>query len=214
MNNKYGLVVFDWDGTLSDSVDRIVISLRNASNCMSLPCLSNKSYRNIIGLSLHEAIKELYPDLGEREINAFRGYYRDAFLKNNTSSLFDNVPALLEALTTSGYQLAIATGKPAQGLKLELQEYGILHYFSALRSADQALSKPNALMLEQLMEMTGFQAHEMVVVGDSIYDMEMALNVSVDRVGVTWGVHSAVELNEYEPLKIVDNLSELTKWLL
>ncbi|MCG8610731.1 MAG: HAD hydrolase-like protein, partial [Pseudomonadales bacterium] len=65
------LIIFDWDGTLVDSVQTIVGSLRSAAERLQLPVLSDQEYSHIIGLGMREAIDALYPGLSTSQVNDY-----------------------------------------------------------------------------------------------------------------------------------------------
>ncbi|OQX38636.1 MAG: hypothetical protein B0D91_03635 [Oceanospirillales bacterium LUC14_002_19_P2] len=212
----YKLVVFDWDGTLVDSAERIVECLRHASQNVRLPLLSDREYSNIIGLGMFEAIRQLYPDLPESDIHIFRDAYRDEFLgrSHEPSPFFSGIPDILSLLQSKGYALAVATGKSRKGLARELNTRDMSDLFHATRCADETRSKPDPMMLNQLMKEVRCQPEEVLMIGDSIYDMEMAANAGIDRLAVTWGVHDRERLASFGPVRIAERVSDISDSLL
>ncbi len=208
---KYRLIAFDWDGTLVNSIDHIVKSIKYAAKEMSFEELADINVKHIIGLGMNEAIKELYPDVSSTEIELFKGTYKDAFfsVKVGREHLFPHAEEVLEYFSGEGVKLAVATGKSRRGLDLALKSTGLGSYFDIERCADESLSKPNPLMLHQIMEAMSVDAEEVLMVGDTDFDMDMAKRAGVDRVGVSFGAQKPHRLEVYDPLFIMDSLSQL-----
>lgn len=216
MEMRYKLIVFDWDGTLVDSAGRIVSCLRHASQAFKLPLLSDNAYSDVIGLGMFEAVIQLYPVLPEPDVDVFIGTYRDEFVRRCEAPdpFFDGVSDILSSLKGKGYALAVATGKSRRGLTRELDIREMAGFFMATRCADETRSKPDPMMLHQLMGEVGCDAADVLMIGDSVYDMEMAANAGVDRLAVTWGVHGRDRLVTFNPIRIADRVIEIEDVLL
>jgi len=208
---KYRLVIFDWDGTLMNSIGRIVSSMHAAANLTGLARLSDQVVHDIIGLSLEEAIARLYPRLDDLLARQMQDHYRVQYLHENEtpSAPFAHAELMLRHLREHGVLLAVATGKARRGLDRVLDETGFGPLFQVTRGADEARSKPDPLMLEQILLDTGLEAEQAVMVGDSVHDMEMASRIGMDRIAVTFGVHDRQRLTPYNPVAVIDCLSEL-----
>ncbi len=156
---KYELVIFDWDGTLMDSVARIVSCMQAAATDCHLPVPTPEAVRHIIGLSLYKAFPVLFGELSPKDSDALLLAYRRHYLEVNTtpSPLFAGAADTLTGLHQTGYRLAVATGKQRVGLDRVLDETGLGHLFHALRGADQARSKPDPLMLAQIAAVHAFK---------------------------------------------------------
>lgn len=212
---NFKLVIFDWDGTLMDSVARIVSSMQaTALDCL-LPVPSAEAVRDIIGLSLYKAFPILFTGINERQSEQLLLVYRQHYMELNQtpSPLFAGAADTVKGLHAKGYQLAVATGKQRAGLDSVLADTQLGGYFHALRGADQAVSKPDPLMLEQILAELNVRPTEAVMVGDSSYDLEMAQAISMPRIGVTYGVHNALKLNVYKPLALIDDIRQLREWV-
>ncbi|WP_445398725.1 HAD family hydrolase [Zobellella sp. An-6] len=212
---KYELVIFDWDGTLMDSVARIVACMQAAAAECGLPVPEAGAVRDIIGLSLRLAFPLLFGPLAEEEAEALLLAYRRHYLELNgtPSPLFEGAADTVAGLHQSGYRLAVATGKAREGLDRVLLETGLGRYFHALRGADQARSKPHPLMLEQILDELRLTPAQAVMVGDSSYDLAMAEAIGMDRIGVTYGVHGQDVLCQHAPLTLIDDIRQLPRWL-
>lgn len=211
----YKLLIFDWDGTLCDSIGRIVESMHRASTLSGLELCDDLAVKGIIGLGLPEAIRTLYPQIADEELIAFRQHYADHYiaLEAEPSPLFAGVVQSLEALRVEGYRLAVATGKARRGLDRVLKANGWEDYFDITRAADETASKPHPLMLEQIMAHCGVSPRQALMVGDASFDLMMARNAGMDSVAVSYGAQSAESLQAYEPRLTIDRFPELHAWL-
>lgn len=214
MSKSFKLIVFDWDGTLMDSVAKIVNCLRAAAADCGLPDPGAAAARDIIGLGLREAFVALFPRADIGMLDALVARYRQHYLYDDRTemTLFAGVAAGLEDLRVHGYRLAIATGKARRGLDHVLELTGTADFFCATRCADEARSKPHPQMLHDLLRMTNTAASDALMIGDTCYDMEMAASAGVARLGVTYGVHPRPRLLAHAPLACVDDFAELRRW--
>ncbi len=215
MSEKYKLVIFDWDGTLMDSERRIVDAIQYAAAETGLPVLDDKTSASIIGLSLVKAVERLYPQASDDQVAQMAQAYTRYFLEESTVPMvpFAGVEALLQSLRSRNVKLAIATGKSRRGLDRVLSESGLASYFDLTRTPMEAASKPDPLMLRQILDETGVPVEQALMVGDTTFDMEMAQRIGMDRVAVSFGVHDQEELDKYAPLVHFHHLDALRKWL-
>lgn len=211
----YKLIVFDWDGTLMNSEDRIVASASAALSDMSLPALPRERICDIIGLGLREAAEALLPGRSDGFYGQYIDRYRYHFLEADTTPmpLFDGVRETLGELRALGWLLAVATGKSRRGLNRAFEETGLGELFVASRCADEAPSKPHPGMLKELMEELRVDPDDTLMVGDTEYDLQMALNAGTTAIAVSYGVHERHRLLEFAPLACLDAISELKDWL-
>lgn len=212
----YQLLVFDWDGTLVDSIGRIVESMRLAAAACELPLRSDTRIRGIIGLGLPEAIRTLYPELRDPQlIERFRRLYSEHYLalEREPSRLFSGVREALECFRAEGYRLAVATGKSRHGLDRVLAGHGWLDYFDVTRCADETASKPDPLMLHEILAHCRVAPGRALMVGDSVFDLQMARNAGMDSVAVGYGAQALESLREHGPRLAIQEFSELRAWL-
>ncbi len=211
----YKLIVFDWDGTLMDSEDRIVASASAALSDLSLAPLPRERISNIIGLGLREAVESLLPRRSDGFYRQYIDRYRYHFLEADMTPmpLFEGVAESLSQLRDQGYLLAVATGKSRRGLDRVLDETGLGQLFVATRCADEAPSKPHPGMLEELMQELRVCPEETLMVGDTEYDLQMAQNAGTPAIAVSYGVHERRRLLECAPLACLDAINELGDWL-
>lgn len=198
-----------------DSVARIVSSMQATALDCVLPVPSSAAVRDIIGLSLYKAFPILFGSLSEAQsallLTTYRRHYME--LDQTPSPLFAGAADTVKGLHNRGYQLAVATGKQRAGLDSVLVDTQLGSYFHALRGADQAVSKPHPLMLQQILDELNVSPTDAVMVGDSSYDLEMAQAIGMPRIGVTYGVHDAIKLNVHQPLALLDDIRQLRQWV-
>ena len=217
--NHFPLLVFDWDGTLVDSIERIVTSLQFASKQAAAIDLGEKQARDVIGLGLREAISKLHPELDSVQhadsLDKIADAYRQHYLYDNTvpAPLFNGVVELLNELRDGGYTLAISTGKSRAGLDQSINEHRVADYFATTRCAGESRSKPHPEMLYQILGELNFTASQTLMIGDSEHDLKMANNAKMQSIGVTHGVHDAATLNQHKPLTCLADITDLYSYL-
>ncbi len=205
------IVIFDWDGTLCDSVEQIVQAMQTAAEDCDLPVPEADAVRHIIGLSLVTAMPLLFPGSSAAQQEAMQAAYARCYraLDPGPATLHEGALETLDWLRASGFEVAVATGKSRRGLDRVLQGLGLEGYFHSTRCADETRSKPHPLMLEEILLERGKAAHSALMVGDSEYDLEMARRLGMPSVGVTFGVHSREQLLRHRPLALIDRLAAL-----
>lgn len=214
---KYKLIIFDWDGTLINSIDRIVFCLQRTIKKMGFEKRTDVQAQSVIGLGLEEAILTLMPEVKKQTnlLNEAVNTYRDYFFSNNIpdSALFEGAVAVLDYLKNKGYLLAIATGKSLKGLTGDLTSNNVTDYFVVLKTADLTKSKPDPLMVTQIMAELNINKADAVMVGDTTFDLEMANNAGIDSIGLCTGTHSRGKLAKMKPLTILNDVTELPQIL-
>ena len=212
----YQLIVFDWDGTLMDSAQKICNCMQAAARDLGLPPPSDNLAKSTIGLGLQDAVYRMFPQIEGSKIAEFVESYRFHFVSNDVTEqkLFEGVEAGLEALNNSGALLAVATGKARVGMTRVFSEIDLEKYFVASRCADETRSKPHPQMLLELLDYTAIDPINTIMVGDTTYDMEMAANAGVVGLGASYGVHAEHELRTAGAIEVLESLPLLVEWLL
>lgn len=205
------IAIFDWDGTLCDSIEHIVEAMQDTAVELSLDVPTAENVRDIVGLGLPEALARLFPALDEPSRKVVATAYGRHFADpgRGPGQLFEGAMDTLHTLRERGIELAVATGKSRRGLDRVLAGLELTDFFDATRCADETLSKPHPRMLHEIMSVRGKSVEQVLVIGDSEYDLEMASNAGVRSVGVSFGVHTSDRLEAHQPLAIVDTLPQL-----
>jgi phosphoglycolate phosphatase len=193
------LAVFDCDGTLSDGQAAICAAMAEGFAEAGLAAPDPHAVRRIVGLSLPSAVARLAPgEPPEAHAHAVAAY-KQAFFRARERGmvhepLFEGIDALLARLHRNGWTLGVATGKSDRGLHGCLRMHGIFDLFVTLQTADRHPSKPHPAMLETAMAEAGAQPADTVMIGDTVYDIEMAVAAGARAIGVAWGYHTPEEL--------------------
>ena len=212
--SRYRLLVFDWDGTLADSIAHIVGALQAAIEELGLAQPPQEELLAVIGLGLELAFATLFPALSADAHARLAAAYRGHYLRSAASvPLFPRVTEVIPALHRQGYLLAVATGKSRRGLQRALDESGLGPYFAASRCADETFSKPHPQMLLEIMQVLDVEPGATLMIGDSHHDLQMAGNAGVDAVAVNYGAQPAGRLLEFNPAASIHDLDELLAWL-
>lgn len=213
MGKHYDFIVFDWDGTVMDSTAVIAGSIQAACRDLGLTVPEDQAARHVIGLGLDQALRHAVPDMPESMRPELVERYRHHFLsRDGDIPLFEGARETIMELHGSGYWLGVATGKSHAGLGRAMDATDMRSYFHATRTADMTLSKPNPAMLFELMDEMGVSAERTLMVGDTTHDLQMAKNANVDVLAVGHGAHPPEQLQELDPLALLNDFSELRAW--
>lgn len=211
----FQLVVFDWDGTLMDSLARIVGSMQAAALDLGIEPRSRDAVHDIVGLALDDAIARLHPELNADGIRHMHERYAHHYVEGDKSPspFFEGARELLQQLYDAGVLLSVATGKSRKGLDRIMQAHRVEPLFHSSRCADETRSKPEPDMLLEILDYHGLQPAQAVMIGDTEFDLEMASRAGVASVGVTWGAHDITRLLRHGPRACVHSVAELSNWL-
>ncbi|WP_031433249.1 HAD family hydrolase [Methylomarinum vadi] len=211
MSKQFDLIIFDWDGTLVDSIDWIVRCLQHAAVECGCQVPDKESAREIIGLSIERAMETLFPGIdGSTQEQLIRLYSQQFFSKQfGREDLFEGVYDMLGNFKQDGYKLAVATGKKNAGLVEAMTSTGVVEMFDITRSADQTASKPNPLMIDEIVAAMNVSKARTLMVGDSVHDLQMARNAGVAAIAVACGAHRCEVLRQHQPLHCLPRTSAL-----
>ena len=219
------LAIFDCDGTLVDSGGNIHAALADSFADFGIAVPTLEATRKIIGLSLVETIAALTPDVDRQahvEIaESYKLHFQRARAEGRVEEpLFPGIPELLDSLESDGWLLAVATGKSDRGLAVCLDCHGYAQRFMSLQTADRHPSKPHPSMVHQAMTDAGASAETTVVIGDTAFDMGMAVAAGATGIGAGWGYHEPHEMIDagaiavaHQPLDVLKFLPDMTERL-
>ena len=188
------LILFDCDGTLVDSQHVIIETMNRAFLDQGLPPPSAEATRSIVGLSLEIAMEKLVPGRDAADYRRLAEAYKEAFsnlrlAEDFSEPMFDGARDVLDRLSGMDISLGVATGKSLRGLRLVLEHHKLSEQFVTLQTADFHPSKPHPSMIETAIRETGATAATTWLLGDTSFDMEMAVAAGVRPIGVNWGYH-------------------------
>ncbi|HEY8034518.1 MAG TPA: HAD-IA family hydrolase [Methylobacter sp.] len=211
MKNRFDLIIFDWDGTLIDSIDWIVYCLQTAGKHCGYDIPEPQAAKDVIGLSITNACATLFPGADDATLAQLTTCYQQTYLSRQLSrdDLFPGVYEMLTELKQTGYQLAVATGKTRTGLQQALKATDTEDLFCITRCSDETASKPDPLMLHQIMQHANAVNERSLMVGDSTHDLQMAMNAQISSIAVSCGAHPKDILQQYSPLMCLQQPAEL-----
>ena len=210
---KYRLIVFDWDGTILDSPAGIAEAIQASCGELGLAVPGRDEASHVIGLGLPELMRTVAPALPPERYPEFIEAYRRHFRSREPSMrLFAGMKELIADLS-GRHLLGIATAKSRRGLERALDATGLRSHFRASRCADETRPKPHPAMLLELMEETGIGAANVLMIGDTSHDLEMARAAGVDALAMTYGAHPESGLRACGPLGCFSTVRDLSLWL-
>ncbi len=199
------LVVFDLDGTLIDSSRALLASHAVAWASQGRPCPPDAAILDLVGLPLLQTMRTLDPTA---DAEALAEAYSRAYVKASADHerLFEGVTELL----AKPFRAAVATGKSQRGAERAVRQHGWTGRFEVVLGGNAVpRAKPHPDMLQAIMEATG--TRDLVMVGDTTYDLEMAAAAGVRAIGVAWGHHSVERLRPWAP--VVETMAALERSL-
>jgi len=214
-SDGFQLLIFDWDGTLVDSLPNIVACTQAALSEVDLPAADDEVIRRGVGLGLREMVETFCPGCDEEAFQGILEAYRRLWFGkfSRHPKLIPGARTTLEELFRRQYLLAVATAKSRRGLEIELEATGLKPLFTATRTVDEAHAKPHPQMVLDLQDELGARADKTVMIGDTPHDLQMAKNAETPRIGVSTGTYDAPELEELEPLTVLNSVAGLIPWL-
>ena len=211
----YKYLLFDLDGTLTESGEGIMNSAEYAFRSMGKEVPDRTVLRSFVGPPL----KENFPRFGLNEaetaeaIRFFRSYFADrGWLENRP---YDGVSDMCRQLADRGYRLIVATSKlEAQAVRI-MEYFGLADMFTDIVGGDeQSARSAKADVIEYILNKHGIDRSEAVMIGDRFYDVNGAKACGLDAIGVTYGYGSAEELLEAGAVRVFDTVEELGRYLL
>jgi phosphoglycolate phosphatase len=204
------LLIFDWDGTLVDSLGTIVTAHIEAARQLDLLIPESTRIKALIGLSADEVVRVLYPSRTPASYEEIIQTYRTHYFENaNKIFLYPGVKETIQQLHAQGYQLAVATGKSRIGLDAGLRDTDLGQYFTTTKTAEETASKPHPLMIQEILTQTDLASSQAIMIGDTEYDMQLANNAGIKAVAVDYGAHSREMLLKHLPYACISDIREL-----
>ncbi|KTD05433.1 phosphatase [Legionella gratiana] len=215
MSNPYELVVFDWEGTIADTLGVVLHVVSTEANLLGFGDFDSFEARKYVDLGLVQALKKAYPHLSSTQHQQLLHAVQQAMYSRPLDvCLMPGVRELISQLHEAQIELAIATNKGHQSLLRALQATGLDQVFQVTRSAGQVPAKPCTKMLEEIIEEAGVTPDKTLMIGDSPTDMEMARNLQVAAVGIDiYHQQEAVVLKAAGALVVFDDYKQLADFL-
>lgn len=219
------LLIFDFDGTLIDSVP----DLADATNAM-LTTLGKDTYpldtiRNWVGngsrmlveRALVGKIEVLEDELTVEETEHAEQVFFDAYknLSDSKTVAYPNVDSGLRQLTEAGYTLALVTNKPIRFVPKILESFGWASLFDMVLGGDSLTTKkPDPAPLLHVCDKLGVMQDKAVMIGDSRNDILAGQNAKIDTLGLSYGYNYGQDIRDLNPTAAFDDFAALVKYLL
>lgn len=207
--------MFDMDGTLIDTHGLIAEQMASAFTVAGLAAPTSADVRHIIGLSLPVAIGRLAGTgdaaVIDRLVETYKGNYRASLERGpGREPLFPGAREALDRLLTQPDNLlGIATGKGSAGVNRILALHGLSDHFISVQTPDHNPSKPHPGMLLRAMSETGAEPHDVVMIGDTVFDIELAKAAGARSIAVGWGYHDRRDLLGAGADALIESFEEL-----
>ena len=214
--SKYKYIIFDLDGTLSDSKEGITKSVQYALGKVGIIEENLEDLEHFVGPPMVEQYMKIYGMDKEKAFETL-GYYRERYTPIGIyeTKAYPGVKEILDALKENDYKIGMATSKP-EGMAEEVAKFlKIYEYFDIICGADlKGPRQSKADVLNKLFEKSSFVKEQSVLVGDTHYDIEGANEVGIDSVGVNWGMGTKEEMMTAGAVEVFDEYESLIEYLL
>ena len=186
---KYKLAIFDLDGTLLDTTEGILDSVKHTIKTYSLPMLSDNELCSFIGPPIQLSLNKHY-GLEGNKLQEITNHFRTEYSTKNLlkATPYKGIFQLLERLMTKGIQCAVATYKREDYALRLLNHYGFNNYMDIMYGADNENKLKKKDIIIKCIESSGITDYkDVVMVGDTTHDSCGAFELGLDFIGVTYG---------------------------
>ena len=205
---KYRLIIFDWDGTVFNSLPRILACYRKTFELFQLPAPDEDLLRRVGGKDWDDAIVALLPDEEPSYRKDLQVIYHHVWREGGleTPDLLPGAADLMGELREKGYLLAVGTSRWRKSILHDMEHFGMSSFFHTVRGADETARKPDPAMIHSILEELDVPPEAAVMIGDSDNDMRMAVNAGVDGIAVRSGGLEAEDFAEHKPVTVLDSI--------
>jgi len=205
-------IILDFDGTIGDTREIIVTTMQQVIAKLNLPQRTDEQCAAMIGLPLRQTFADMIP-MDDNTADLCELTYRKLFNINNKSGavhIFPHVAETVNKLHKLGIIITIASSRGRNSLVDFMREMGLSECISLIISADDIQdAKPNPESVLKTLERIGGNADETLVVGDTVFDIQMGLNAGCRTCGVTYGNHSRQQLEASGANFIIDDFADI-----
>ncbi len=208
---KYKTLILDFDGTLADTKESIIQTMKYVSDTLHTTDFDEELIKSLIGLPLKDTFEKAF-NFDEKLIQEatliYRKHYNEIVI--DTIALFEDVKDTLIYFYKKGIHLTVASSKGKEALIKILKKQNIYDLFSFIGGEEDAKNKkPAPDIVNHIMITYSYQPHECLVVGDTIFDIEMGQRAQADTCGVTYGNNTKEVLEQQNPTHIINTFQEL-----
>ncbi|MDP3526036.1 MAG: HAD-IA family hydrolase [Hoeflea sp.] len=209
------LALFDCDGTIVDSAAIIHACMERTFDDFGIARPGLDHTKSIIGLTLDIAIAQMLSRPLDPEIAAMTARYKEHFMLYREAGgalepVYDGLMDLIAGLAArDDVILGVVTGKSRRGLDAILAHHGLTSSFFTTRTADDCPSKPHPAMVLECCAEAGVPPAQTFVIGDAVYDMQMAVSAGASAIGVSWGYGPVDALKAAGASRVVNHADEI-----
>ena len=207
------LVIFDFDGTLFDSVDDVVICFNEALSMHNFPTLTKKEYLEVLGGNIDEVVSLILKDRNSKEnMELIKETYGELYsnLDKRNTLPFPNSGDVLRKLQERNIFIAINSNRSTDSIKYFVNEFFSDIDFVLIEGHNPEYpSKPSPIGVENIVKKAGVSLDEAIYVGDSKTDIKTAKNAKIDCILVSWGYGSENDLKDDSVLEVIDDIDQL-----
>lgn len=215
--NQYSDLLFDLDGTLTDSQPGITRCVELALHHFGIEVTHPRELVAFVGPPLRDSFRDFYgftPEQTEIAVQEFNRHYETTGVYEN--AVYEGVPEMLRELIDNGYRLSVATSKPGHLAEQVLEHFGLRRFFTGLCGGEPrgSLSTKGGV-IHQIIKQLNIKhpAHQVLMIGDRKHDMLGARQAGTDALGVLWGYGTRTELLEAGAIALAESPAEVTEWL-
>lgn len=208
---KYNVLILDFDGTLADTKESIVQTMKFVANQLNIKDIDEKHIQSLIGLPLERTLKDVF-SLDKKQIQEATLLYRKHYneIAIDTITLFDGVKETLQHLYKEGIELTVASSKGRESLIKILKKHHVHDMFSFIGGEEDAKNKkPSPDIVHHIIHMFDHHPSKYLVIGDTVYDIQMGQNAHIATCGVTYGNNTKEELQIQKPNYLIDHFKSL-----
>lgn len=213
MKTNFKAIFFDFDGTIADTVNGILATMTATFKELNLPVPPQDAMKSTIGMLLGDALQQLGNLDDSQRVLAVKTYqrlFREVELPN--TRIFPGVSQTLQTLKSRGVKMAIVTSRGIESLRLILTQNNILEYFDELVTRDNGFKpKPAPDMVNYLLQKMSLAPSDVLVVGDTTFDIDMGTAAGCKTCAVTYGNHSAERLATSKCDWMVERFEEIAE---
>ena len=207
------LAIFDFDGTLFDSVDDVVKSFNEALTVYGFPTVTREEYIGSLGGNIDEIVSLVLKDNATPEnLERFKNTYLKIYYgsKKENSVPFPGAYEILKELESRGIFLAINSNRFTDSIELFVEKFfGDVDFLSIEGHDFDIPTKPSPAGVNRIIEKAGVSAEDVIFIGDSSTDIEKAKNAGVDCLIVKWGYGNEKDFENEYVMKVINHFSEL-----
>lgn len=216
MNNNTRIVIFDFDGTLGDTKKVILNTMQATIKELGLPERTDAECQTMIGLPLNAVPEALFPEVGitgEKYANTYRRIFQ-SYNEEGAVKLFPHVMETLEELRGRRIMMTIASSRSHQTLAEYIENLGLRDTISYVLGAENVKHpKPASDPVDKTLMIFSLRPETCIVVGDTVYDIQMGKNAGCCTIGVSYGNNTREQLEEAGADYVIDDFQDLLKYI-